>query len=131
MRHIPTASEKHLCPVLVCIYWLKDEASRSVHFQQFLLFLDSKCCCKGALKTASVINCKITVLEDFIKSLNLPSFIISKNDSRRSEGAKPLFDLLFLPGRSPAGEKAVKVFPGDSQESGLSFSLANVSARSA
>lgn len=50
-------------------------------------------CCKGALKKASVIICKITVLEDFIKSHNLTSFIISKNDSHRSEGIKPLFGL--------------------------------------
>ena len=94
---------------------LKDEESRNVHLKQFLLCMNLQCC-KGALKKASVIICKITVLEDFIKSRNLASFIISHNDSRRSEGIKPLFGLLFLPGRRPTGEKSVQVFPGDIQE---------------
>lgn len=93
--------------------------------------MDLKCCCKGDLKKASAINHKITVLKDFIKSLNLTSFIISKNDSRRGEGIKPLFDLLLLPGRSPTGDKSVKIFPSDIQEGGSSFSPANGSAWSA
>ena len=67
MSYIPTASKKYLRPVLGCICWLKDKESRTVRLKQFLLYMNVKCC-KGPLKKASIIICKITVLEDFIKA---------------------------------------------------------------